>query len=71
MTFEIFRCRSCYHKPRPGCAMCAYWVDFQERHAERVAVAHQCACGFVSNVPRLVLEHDAGTCAPWPKDGQR
>lgn len=57
VVIEIFRCRSCYHKPQPGCAMCSYWAEFQELNAERVAAAHQCACGFVSNVPKLLYSH--------------
>ncbi len=55
---EIFRCRSCYHKARPGCPMCSYWVDVAEKNPERIANARACeCCGFVSNVPELVARH--------------
>ena len=53
-SVEVFRCRSCFHKPKPGCAMCGYWGKVN-------VTATECLdCGFVSNVPALIAAHDFG-----------
>ncbi len=53
-----WRCRSCFHKPKRGCALCEYWRDLSLEVA--FASAMQCACGFASNVPLLVARHGCG-----------